>query len=81
MRRISHGGQLGLEVICKDRGPGIPDVAQAMQDGFSTVGMKIRIWVLDHCLSRNLYFRVTEERRYCLRCYPAVSTSRYHQHG
>jgi len=38
LRRISHGGQLGLEVICEDEGPGIPDVAQAMQDGFSTNG-------------------------------------------
>jgi serine/threonine-protein kinase RsbT len=28
----------GIEVIARDRGPGIPDVEQAMLDGFSTAG-------------------------------------------
>jgi serine/threonine-protein kinase RsbT len=26
----------GLQVVARDRGPGIPDIARAMQDGFST---------------------------------------------
>jgi len=26
----------GIEVVCVDRGPGIPDVAAAMRDGYST---------------------------------------------
>lgn len=29
---------IGLQVESRDRGPGIPDVARAMQDGFSTGG-------------------------------------------
>lgn len=29
-------GRMGIEVIALDNGPGIPDIDQAMQDGFST---------------------------------------------
>ncbi len=36
MRPIEVGGRVGLEIICQDEGPGIPDVDLAMQDGFST---------------------------------------------
>ena len=36
MRRIEASGRIGLEIICQDEGPGIPDVDLAMQDGFST---------------------------------------------
>jgi len=36
MRRIEASGRIGLEIICQDEGPGIPDVELAMQDGFST---------------------------------------------
>lgn len=32
---ISRDGQ-GLELVFEDQGPGIPDIAQAMQPGFST---------------------------------------------
>lgn len=28
----------GIEVVARDRGPGIPDLSLAMQDGFSTSG-------------------------------------------
>ncbi|HEY3131855.1 MAG TPA: anti-sigma regulatory factor [Acidobacteriota bacterium] len=31
-----QGAKQGILVIAKDQGPGIPNVAQAMQDGFST---------------------------------------------
>ena len=33
---IEQGNRRGLRVIFKDDGPGIPEVAKAMQDGFST---------------------------------------------
>jgi len=36
MRPIEVGGRVGIEVICQDDGPGIPDIELAMQDGFST---------------------------------------------
>ena len=32
----SRNGRRGIEVIAADDGPGIPDIEQAMQDGFST---------------------------------------------
>ncbi len=35
---IRQEGMIGLEVIAEDRGPGIPDVKLAMQDGFSANG-------------------------------------------
>jgi serine/threonine-protein kinase RsbT len=33
---IEQGNHIGIEVVCKDRGPGIADVELAMQDGYST---------------------------------------------
>lgn len=33
---IERDGRTGIEVVCQDDGPGIPDVEAAMQDGFST---------------------------------------------
>jgi serine/threonine-protein kinase RsbT len=33
---IQRGDRRGLEVLARDQGPGIADVSQAMQDGFST---------------------------------------------
>lgn len=33
---IPHNGTSGMEIIAEDEGPGIPDLKQAMQDGFST---------------------------------------------
>lgn len=35
-RSIVQDGKRGLLVIARDHGPGIADIAQAMQDGFST---------------------------------------------
>jgi serine/threonine-protein kinase RsbT len=35
-RSLSKDRQVGIELIFEDRGPGISDVAQAMQVGFST---------------------------------------------
>ena len=35
-RSIVRGGRRGLMVIARDNGPGIADIAQAMQDGYST---------------------------------------------
>ncbi len=36
IRAIEIGGRIGIEIICRDEGPGIPDVELAMQDGYST---------------------------------------------
>jgi serine/threonine-protein kinase RsbT len=33
---LAAGGRRGIEVIARDKGPGIPDLEQAMRDGFST---------------------------------------------
>jgi serine/threonine-protein kinase RsbT len=35
---IEHNGRRGVIVVARDGGPGIPDVALALQDGFSTSG-------------------------------------------
>jgi len=36
LRATNQGGLHGLVVIARDEGPGIPDIALAMQDGYST---------------------------------------------
>ena len=36
MIAIKQNGKAGIEIIAEDEGPGIPDLKQAMQDGFST---------------------------------------------
>lgn len=33
---IHQGGQHGIVITARDEGPGIPNIAQAMQDGFTT---------------------------------------------
>jgi anti-sigma regulatory factor (Ser/Thr protein kinase) len=38
LREIERDGHLGIEVTVTDRGPGIDDVQQALQDSFSTSG-------------------------------------------
>ncbi len=35
-RAVRKEGQEGLELVFQDRGPGIPDVARALEPGFST---------------------------------------------
>lgn len=38
LRALDRDGSAGVEVLTLDRGPGIPNVSQAMRDGFSTGG-------------------------------------------
>ncbi len=35
---VRHHRRRGIEVVAEDQGPGIADIPQAMQDGFSTIG-------------------------------------------
>ena len=49
---IQQGNRHGLQIVARDEGPGIPDVAQAMQYGFSTrkglgVGLPGAKWLMD----------------------------------
>jgi serine/threonine-protein kinase RsbT len=48
----SNGGKTGIQIIARDEGPGIKDVAQAMQYGYSTrkglgVGLPGAKWLMD----------------------------------
>ncbi len=36
LARAQDGARLGMLIVASDRGPGIPDVERAMQDGYST---------------------------------------------
>ncbi|MFQ5344230.1 MAG: anti-sigma regulatory factor [Anaerolineae bacterium] len=38
LRAVFRGQRRGLEVVCEDQGPGIPDIDRAVQNGFSTIG-------------------------------------------
>jgi len=38
MEALVDGGRRGIRLVFEDHGPGIPDMALAMQDGFSTGG-------------------------------------------
>jgi len=38
LRIVERDGKQGLTLVAADDGPGIPDVEQAMQDGYSTSG-------------------------------------------
>jgi serine/threonine-protein kinase RsbT len=38
LRIVQRGERRALVVIARDRGPGIPDIERAMQDGYSTSG-------------------------------------------
>jgi serine/threonine-protein kinase RsbT len=35
---VANGDRQGVVVVARDQGPGIPDVARALQDGYSTSG-------------------------------------------
>ncbi|WP_256872783.1 anti-sigma regulatory factor [Candidatus Entotheonella palauensis] len=35
---VRQGDRKGIEVVAEDDGPGIADISQALQDGFSTIG-------------------------------------------
>lgn len=48
----SNGGKTGIQIVARDEGPGIRDVAQAMQYGYSTrkglgVGLPGAKWLMD----------------------------------
>lgn len=36
VKALSQSDKKGIEIIAEDRGPGIPDIELAMQDGYST---------------------------------------------
>ena len=36
LTECQHGPKQGIQIVARDKGPGIPDVARAMQDEFST---------------------------------------------
>ena len=36
IRKSTREGKKGIQIIASDRGPGIPDIFRAMQDGYST---------------------------------------------
>ena len=38
LKRVNGVNRQGLSVIASDNGPGIPDIRQALRDGFSTSG-------------------------------------------
>jgi anti-sigma regulatory factor (Ser/Thr protein kinase) len=38
VRNLTSGSRNGVELLCIDRGPGIPNVAESRRDGFSTAG-------------------------------------------
>ncbi|HUD67284.1 MAG TPA: anti-sigma regulatory factor [Candidatus Sulfotelmatobacter sp.] len=38
IRPITNSGRQGIQIVAQDRGPGIRDVEQALQIGFSTAG-------------------------------------------
>ncbi|MBV8534485.1 MAG: anti-sigma regulatory factor [Alphaproteobacteria bacterium] len=38
MDTVRHSGRVGLRLVFSDKGPGIPDIARAMTDGFTTRG-------------------------------------------
>ena len=37
-REVARSGSVGVELILEDNGPGITDIEQAMQEGFTTSG-------------------------------------------
>jgi len=36
VKALSESAKKGMEIIAEDKGPGIPDIEMAMQDGYST---------------------------------------------
>lgn len=38
LKAVSNGTRQGVSIVASDQGPGIPDIRQAMRDGFSTSG-------------------------------------------
>lgn len=51
-QKIERGGRQGIEIVAEDRGPGIPNVAEALQYGCATrrgigVGLPGAKWLMD----------------------------------
>lgn len=49
---LNHGSRHGIQIVAEDKGPGISDVSQAMQYGYSTrkglgVGLPGAKWLMD----------------------------------
>ncbi|MDE3067996.1 MAG: anti-sigma regulatory factor [Verrucomicrobiota bacterium] len=49
---VNHGSRRGIQIVARDEGPGIKDVAKAMQYGYSTksglgVGLPGAKWLMD----------------------------------
>lgn len=38
IERLQDGDRKGIAIVAKDQGPGIPDIRQVMEDGYSTSG-------------------------------------------
>ncbi len=38
MDTVRQSGRVGLRLVFRDKGPGIPDIARALVDGFTTAG-------------------------------------------
>lgn len=52
LNNVTGGGKSGIQIVARDEGPGIRDVAQAMQYGYSTrkglgVGLPGAKWLMD----------------------------------
>ncbi len=52
LAHANHGNRRGIQIIARDEGPGIKDVARAMQYGYSTnkglgVGLPGAKWLMD----------------------------------
>src|SRR5581483_5283560 len=52
MAGMQDGSKHGIKIVARDEGPGIPDIAQAMQYGYSTrkslgVGLPGAKWLMD----------------------------------
>lgn len=41
LRPISSGGRCGIEIVASDHGPGIADIALALQDGYTTTARSL----------------------------------------
>jgi len=37
-KMVASADRTGIQIVCQDHGPGMPDVKQAMQEGYSTAG-------------------------------------------
>lgn len=52
LSELNEGGRRGISIVAQDTGPGIPDVARAMEYGYSTrkglgVGLPGAKWLMD----------------------------------